>query len=71
MATLIERAGVMMTPEDAQLYDELTQKIDYFDRLQYCYKIKLNSCYGALLNKHFRFHDSRNVKVPLALVEQF
>lgn len=60
MATLIERAGVMMTLEDAQLYDELTQKIDYFDRLQYCYKIKLNSCYGALLNKHFRFHDSRN-----------
>ena len=60
MATLIERAGVMMTPEDAQIYDELTQQIDYFDRLQYCYKIKLNSCYGALLNKHFRFHDSRN-----------
>ena len=60
MSTLIERGGFMMTPEDAQLYDELTQKVDYYDRLQYCYKIKLNSCYGALLNKHFRFHDSRN-----------
>lgn len=57
---MLERDGVMMTPEDAQLYDELIQKIDYYDRLQYCYKIKLNSCYGALLNKHFRFHDARN-----------
>lgn len=56
----VERDGVLMTPEDALLYDELSQKIEYFDRLQYCYKIKLNSCYGALLNKHFRFHDSRN-----------
>ncbi len=60
MATLHERDGMMMTAEDAALYDELVQKVDYYDRLQYCYKIKLNSCYGALLNKHFRFHDSRN-----------
>lgn len=58
--SLVERDGVMMTSEDAQLYDELSQKIEYYDRLQYCYKIKLNSCYGALLNAHFRFHDSRN-----------
>lgn len=57
---MIEREGVMMTPEDAAEYDRLTDEIDYYDRLQYCYKIKLNSCYGALLNKHFRFHDSRN-----------
>lgn len=56
----VERGGVLMTPEDALLYDELSQKIEYYDRLQYCYKIKLNSCYGALLNKHFRFHDARN-----------
>lgn len=32
---------------------------DYYDKLQYCYKIKLNSLYGALLNKHFRFYDPR------------
>ena len=31
----------------------------YYDRLQYCYKIKLNSLYGALLNKHFKFYDKR------------
>lgn len=31
----------------------------YYDRMQYCYKIKLNSLYGALLNKHFRFYDPR------------
>lgn len=55
-----EREGIMMTAEDAAYYDELSQKIEYFDRLQYCYKIKLNSCYGALLNKYFRFHDARN-----------
>lgn len=32
---------------------------DYYYRLQYCYKIKLNSLYGALLNQHFKFHDKR------------
>lgn len=32
---------------------------EYYDRLQYCYKIKLNSLYGALLNAHFKFHDKR------------
>lgn len=31
----------------------------YNDRIQYCYKIKLNSLYGALLNQHFKFHDAR------------
>lgn len=49
----------MMTKEDAELYDQLIHQIEYHDRLQYCYKIKLNSCYGALLNKHFRFYDDR------------
>ena len=34
-------------------------KAAYYDRLQYCYKIKLNSLYGALLNRHFRFYDPR------------
>lgn len=31
----------------------------YYDRLQYVYKIKLNSLYGALSNLHFRFYDLR------------
>jgi DNA polymerase elongation subunit (family B) len=31
----------------------------YFDRLQYVYKIKLNSFYGALTNRFFRFYDLR------------
>lgn len=53
------REGVEMTPEDAAEYDRLTQEASYNDRLQYCYKIKLNSLYGALLNKHFRFYDPR------------
>lgn len=35
------------------------QKSAYYDRLQYVYKIKLNSLYGALNNKHFRFYDLR------------
>lgn len=31
----------------------------YFDRLQYVYKIKLNSLYGALNNRFFRYYDLR------------
>lgn len=31
----------------------------YYDRLQYVYKIKLNSFYGALTNPYFRFYDLR------------
>lgn len=34
-------------------------KVTYYDKLQYIYKIKLNSCYGALTNKFFRFFDLR------------
>lgn len=46
-------------PADQKRYKELTQKITYYDQLQYIMKIKLNSLYGALLNKHFRFYDDR------------
>ena len=35
------------------------QKAAFCNRLQYVYKIKLNSFYGALNNKHFRFYDLR------------
>lgn len=34
-------------------------KATYYDKLQYIYKIKLNSFYGALTNKYFRFYDLR------------
>jgi len=37
--------------------DKLTA--DYYNRLQYVYKIKLNSFYGALTNGFFRFFDLR------------
>ena len=40
---MIERKGVMMTPEDAQMYDTYMQQVAYYDRLQYVYKIKLSS----------------------------
>ena len=32
---------------------------DYFYRLQYVYKIKLNSFYGAFTNPYFKFYDLR------------
>lgn len=35
------------------------EKGGYYDRLQYVYKIKLNSFYGALTNLYFRFFDIR------------
>lgn len=35
------------------------EKAGYYDRLQYVYKIKLNSLYGALTNLYFRFYDLR------------
>lgn len=34
-------------------------KATFYDKLQYVYKIKLNSFYGALTNKFFRFYDLR------------
>jgi hypothetical protein len=37
------REGVNMTDEDAALYDKYKDEEDYYDRLQYVYKIKLNS----------------------------
>lgn len=34
-------------------------KTDYYNRLQYVYKIRLNSLYGAITNPYFRFFDLR------------
>jgi DNA polymerase elongation subunit (family B) len=36
-----------------------SEKEAYYDRLQYVYKIKLNSYYGALTNAFFRYNDKR------------
>lgn len=54
-----KRGGIEISEEDAKLYDELMEKSAYFDRLQYVFKIKLNSFYGALTNYYFRFFDLR------------
>lgn len=43
-------------------YGELSEKSDYFDRLQFVYKIKLNSLYGALSNYRFRFFNLKNAE---------
>lgn len=40
---------------DKDLYFELTEKGKYYNRLQYIFKIKLNSTYGCLSNYNFRF----------------
>lgn len=37
------RNGVQMSNEDADQYDKLNHQQNYYDRLQYVYKIKLNS----------------------------
>ena len=50
-----EAAGGKMSKEDQAKYDAHMEKSTYYDRLQYVYKIKLNSTYGALTNYRFRF----------------
>lgn len=37
------REGVEVSEADATLYDKYKEEEDYYDRLQYVYKIKLNS----------------------------
>ena len=51
------RDGIEISEEDAVEYDRLIADAEYYDRLQYVYKIKLNSFYGALSNQHFKFGD--------------
>ena len=43
---------------DAIAADDKAQAT-YFKKLQFVYKIKLNSYYGSLLNAYFRFYDKR------------
>src|SRR5271154_75439 len=56
---MLIREGLEMTKDDALLYDKYKGEAEYYDRIQYTYKIKLNSFYGALTNRFFRFFDSR------------
>lgn len=42
------RNGIEISEEDAKEYDRLMNLHDYYDRLQYVFKIKLNSQKGAL-----------------------
>lgn len=39
--------------------ENFNKQVENYDRLQYIYKIKLNSLYGALTNLYFRFYDLR------------
>ena len=45
--------------EERAQYDHEIERKTYYDKLQYVYKIKLNSFYGALTNYNFRFFDLR------------
>jgi DNA polymerase elongation subunit (family B) len=47
--------AVERTDYDKDLYFEITEKSKYYNRLQYIFKIKLNSTYGCLSNYNFRF----------------
>lgn len=51
----------------SKLADELEGPMsDYHDRLQYTFKIKSNSLYGALSNVRFRFYDLENAESTTA-----
>lgn len=53
-----KRQGYQKKKAEAKKADDL-DLANYYDKLQYVYKIKLNSFYGALTNKYFRFYDLR------------
>lgn len=40
---MVKREGIMISDEDAQQYDKLKEQATYYDKLQYVYKIKMNS----------------------------
>lgn len=48
-----------LSKEEKEAYDHEEERKTYYDKLQYVYKIKLNSFYGALTNYNFRFFDLR------------
>lgn len=53
-----QRKQYQKLKREAELIND-DEKVANYDRLQYVYKIKLNSLYGALANLHFRFFDIR------------
>jgi len=48
-----------ITDKEQAEVNRLRGQVSYYDRLQYVYKIKLNSLYGALTNAFFRYYDLR------------
>jgi len=45
--------------KDSPEYKELIAKSQYYDRIQQVMKLQLNSAYGSLCNKYFKFNDTR------------
>lgn len=45
--------------KESSEYQKLEEEIDYFDKMQYILKIRLNSIYGCMGNPHFKFYDVR------------
>lgn len=43
--------------DNAASFEQYSMEAEYYDRLQYVFKIKLNSLYGALTNLYFRFYN--------------
>lgn len=58
----MEIDGITLSKEDTDLYLKYKQEYEYYDRLQYVFKILLNSTYGALGNIFFKFYDLRNAE---------
>ncbi|QDJ96499.1 DNA polymerase [Xanthomonas phage Xoo-sp13] len=57
-AKSLKAAMLKMEPKSSE-YTATKVKQEYYDRLQYVYKILLNSAYGALGNQYFKFFDIR------------
>lgn len=58
---LATQAKAKMAEVEKDSDEYKSHKLDYenYDRLQYVFKIRLNSLYGALGNKFFKFYDVR------------
>lgn len=56
---IVKEGGRLLTRADYAKYVELVEQSAYWNRIQHVKKIFLNSTYGALLNKFFRFGDPR------------
>lgn len=53
---IVENGAIVVKPEAK---DQWKEYYEFLDKRQLVRKIVLNSCYGALLNKHMRFFDMR------------